>query len=170
MRDDLSTAERTGRRLEGRHVLWSFLAFFAVVFAVNGYFMFTALSTHTGVVAVEPYRKGLAYNERIAADERQHALGWTDALKVTADGKVSVVLTDRDGAPVVYASVSGTLGRPATAREDQLLQFAESGGGSYKAVVDALEEGTWIVALEVRNNPADPDPVYRSRRRVWLKP
>ncbi len=54
--------------LTGRHVLLIFLAFFGSIFAVNGWFLYSALSTHTGVVAVEPYRKGLAYNERIARD------------------------------------------------------------------------------------------------------
>ena len=52
--------------------------FFAVIFAVNGAMIYSAIVTHTGIVSNEPYRKGLHYNERIAADERQSALGWTD--------------------------------------------------------------------------------------------
>ena len=59
-------------RLDGRHVLMMLFAFFGVIFAVNGYFLFSALSTHTGVVAVEPYRKGLAYNH---ADRRRRTAG-----------------------------------------------------------------------------------------------
>ena len=55
-----------------------FLAFFAAVFVVNGAMIYSAVSTYTGLVANEPYRKGLHYNERIAADERQARLGWTD--------------------------------------------------------------------------------------------
>ncbi len=65
------------------------IAFFGVIFAVNGYFLYSALSTHTGVVAIEPYRKGLAYNERIAADERQKALGWQRQTSLARDGRVS---------------------------------------------------------------------------------
>ena len=46
--------------LRGHHVLAGFLAFFGVVLAVNGAMIYSAISTHTGLVAIEPYRKGLA--------------------------------------------------------------------------------------------------------------
>ena len=72
---------RRQQGLRGRHVLVVFLGFFAAVFLVNGAMIYSAVSTHTGLVANEPYRKGLHYNERIAADERQARLGWTDALR-----------------------------------------------------------------------------------------
>ena len=39
--------------LQGCHVLALLVGFFGVVFAVNGYFLAAALSTHTGVVAME---------------------------------------------------------------------------------------------------------------------
>ena len=42
--------------VKGRHVLFMFLGFFGAVFAVNGYFLYEALSTHSGVVAVEAMR------------------------------------------------------------------------------------------------------------------
>ena len=72
-------AQRARRQqgLQGRQVLACSLAFFAAVFIVNGAMIYSALSTHTGLVANEPYRKGLHYNERIAADERQAHLGWS---------------------------------------------------------------------------------------------
>ena len=77
-----------------------FLAFFAAVFVVNGAMIYSALSTHTGVVANEPYRKGLHYNERIAADERQARLGWTDKVDVRRDGHVAIMVADLGGRPV----------------------------------------------------------------------
>ena len=65
--------------LTGRHVLAAMLVFFAVVFAVNAAMIYAALSTYSGVVADEPYRKGLHYNERIVADERQRQRNWREA-------------------------------------------------------------------------------------------
>ena len=62
-------------------MLVAFIAFFGTIFLVNGTLIYEAISTHTGLVANEPYRKGLAYNERIAADERQARLGWTETLR-----------------------------------------------------------------------------------------
>ncbi len=79
------------RVLTGRHVALTFAGFFGVVFAVNIYFVTVALSTHTGVVANEPYRKGLKYNERIAASEQQESLGWKDET-VLSPGRPSLIV------------------------------------------------------------------------------
>ena len=84
----LPAARRKAHGLQGHHVLVVFLAFFAAVFVANGAMIYQALSTHTGLVANEPYRKGLHYNERIAADARQSAAGLGETLEVTRDGRV----------------------------------------------------------------------------------
>jgi nitrogen fixation protein FixH len=86
--------------LRGGHVLGIFLGFFAAVFVVNGAMIYSAVTTHSGLVANEPYRKGLHYNERIAADRRQASLGWTETLEVGRDGSVRLALTEADGRPV----------------------------------------------------------------------
>jgi nitrogen fixation protein FixH len=75
-----SLVARRSRNVNGRDVLAILLSFFGVIFAVNGALIYAAVSTHTGLVANEPYRKGLAYNERILADERQAQLGWSERL------------------------------------------------------------------------------------------
>ena len=79
---------RRPQGLQGHHVLVAFIAFFGTIFLVNGALIYEAISTHTGLVANEPYRKGLAYNERIGADERQARLNWTETLQVGRDGHV----------------------------------------------------------------------------------
>ena len=53
-------------------MLWAFLAFFGTVFAVNGAMIYAAVSTYTGLVANEPYRKGLALQR---AHRRRRAPG-----------------------------------------------------------------------------------------------
>jgi nitrogen fixation protein FixH len=153
----------------GHHVLFGILAFFAVVFAVNGYFLFAALSTHSGVVANEPYRKGLDYNARIAADERQAELGWHDEVSVTGDGKVSVTVLDHQTQPLSGLVISGTIGRPSTVRHDRTFRLAEQERGRYATEVGALEPGSWIIAIEARSGAEDIEPAYRARRRLWLK-
>lgn len=154
--------------LEGRHVLYALLAFFGVVFAVNGYFLYSALSTYSGVVAAEPYRKGLAYNERIAADERQQVLGWQDRIAATTGGALTVALTDGAGTPIHGLAVKATVGRPSTRQYDRVASLAEGASGAYAAELGALEEGSWIVAIEVHSRGAEA-PVYRAKRRLWLK-
>lgn len=156
--------------LKGHHVLMAFLGFFLVVFAVNGVFLYSAISTYTGIVAVEPYRKGLNYNRRIAADEAQKAQGWQEALEVTRSGQVTLRLSNRLGAPVEGLAVIGTFGRPSTAQHDAKLELAELRPGTYTARIAPPEPGAWIVALEARPLAAPNEITYQLRKRLWLKP
>ena len=128
---------RRPQGLQGRHVLVAIIAFFGTVFLVNGALIYEAVSTHTGLVANEPYRKGLAYNERIGADERQARLGWTETLQVGRDSHVMLALAERDGRPVRGLKVEAVLGRPADqplrrrarARRDGAGPVRNAGGG-----------------------------------------
>jgi nitrogen fixation protein FixH len=150
-------------------VLGTFLAFFAAIFAMNGVLIYWAVATNSGLVANEPYRKGLHYNERIAADERQKRLGWrVDTLELTKDGRVTLVLTDKAGHPVSGLKVETMLGRPATNRQDIRVAMVEVAPGRYEARTSALAAGFWLVVLEARG--ATEEPIYRIRRRVWLTP
>lgn len=166
---DRAQTRRSPMRLEGQHVLLMLLAFFGVVFAVNGIFLASALRSYTGVVSNEPYVKGLKYNQRIAADERQQALGWQQQLQVDANGLVSVSFRDEAGHPVRGLKVSGSIGRPSTGRLDRFFQLTEIDPGLYVAQAGNLEPGTWVVGLEGASSESSPDPVYRLRRRVWLE-
>lgn len=59
------------KKESGLWVLWAFLAFFAVFASVDAYFVYKALSTHTGVVVENAYEIGLNYNDIIEKAERQ---------------------------------------------------------------------------------------------------
>jgi len=56
---------------------WIFVAFFAVVISVNGVMIFFAYDSWTGLETKDHYLKGLAYDDTIAAQKAQEALGWT---------------------------------------------------------------------------------------------
>ena len=170
MKDATPTPPVAPGVLTGRHVLMALLGFFGVIFLVNGYFLRAALSTYSGIVAVEPYRKGLQYNQRIADDARQGALGWIDAIDVAADGTLSVTLRRADGTAVSDQAISGGIGRPSTGDHDQAFRLREVEPGRYAAGVGKLAGGTWVVTIEARGAEGDQEPVYRARRRLWLKP
>ena len=162
--------ERSGV-LTGRHVFIALVGFFAIVFAVNAYFIRAALSTHTGVVANEPYRKGLKYNERIAASEQQASLGWKDEIVLAPDGRRLVVtFRDKGGEPVGGLEVSATIGRAATSREDIPLSLRETSAGQYEAPLTLAGEGRYVANIEARTaSGPDADVIYRARSRLWLK-
>ncbi len=161
------------RVITGRHVLFGMIAFFGVIFAVNGVFLYESLSTYTGVVSNEPYRKGLNYNERIEAEKEQEALGWVSdiALAGTGDG-LDIVINDHNGSPVGGLSFDGRLGRPATAEMDVVLDVKETAPGRYRAAFSTIEPGAWQVDLTARQLTSAGDKIiWRARKRVrWQKP
>ena len=166
-------ARAGGGVLKGWHVLAALIGFFGTVFAVNGVFLYMALTTHTGVVAVEPYRKGLHYNDRIAAEERQTQLGWELVAEQTVPGgPLRVSLTAGDGGGVSGLSIDATLGRPSTSRHDVRLVLVETSSGVFIASLAGLEPGAWILDIDARR-PARAEPdgqqQFRARRRLWLK-
>lgn len=167
-------ATRTERgTIQGWHVLAGMIAFFGVIFAVNGVFLVSALNTHTGIVSQQPYRKGLDYNQRIAADARQQQRGWVDQVALDrAQGVARLVLADKDGQPVTGLAVRGFLGRPSTQQHDTRLTFEETATpGTYTARVGQRAPGNWLLQLEAREAGAqENDVAYRLRKRLWLKP
>ena len=156
--------------LTGWHVLAILMVFFGIVFTVNGMMAYSALSTYSGDVAMEPYRKGLAYNRRIAADEKQQARQWHEMLDLTADGHVQVAVIDHNGAPVTGMNMSAELGRGASDRFDHTLKLREIEPGKYAADGGKLETGSWIVSIAGKSTDGDDQTIYRLRRRLWLKP
>jgi len=164
----MHNAAPNSRVLTGGHVLLALVLFFAVVFAVNAYFITVALSTYSGVVANEPYRKGLRYNERITADERQHELGWTDEISLAPDGgSLSVVLRGRDGEPIRSLKVTGRLGRPATTSGEVPLMLDEAAPGRYETTLLLDGNGAFVASIEAQDGASSV--VYRARKRLWLE-
>jgi nitrogen fixation protein FixH len=162
-------ARRRRKGLDGRHVLAGLVAFFSAVFAVNGAMIYSAISTYSGVVSSEPYRKGLHYNDRIAADARQANLQWQDAIALQGEGRVLFRLTDADGSPVRGLDIEAVVGRPTTNRQDVKLILQPLADGSYAGQIAPLPPGIWLVTIEARLT-GSPDPVFRTRRRLWITP
>ncbi len=159
--------------IQGWHVLAGMIVFFGIIFVVNGVFLVSALNTHTGIVSQQPYRKGLDYNARIAADARQQKRGWTHVASLDVkQGIARLELADKQGRPVSGLSVRGFLGRPSTEQHDTRVTLSETETpGIYSAPVGALSPGNWLLQLEVRETKSDGIEVaYRLKERLWLKP
>lgn len=165
----MSSSRRAGS-LNGRHVLLAFIGFFLIVFAVNGVMIYKAESTFGGLDTDDAYRKGLAYNDRIAAAAAQAALGWRDSLAYVPETRhVRLSLTDSAGAPVAGLSVTADMQRPATDRFDETLYLTQTGPDLYEADAARLEPGWWTVDVRARHG-AEGAAVYEARHRLWIKP
>jgi len=151
-------------------VLIVFLGFFATVFLVNGIMVYEALSTFAGLETADSYRKGLAYNARIAEGAAQAQRGWRDRLAYVSDTqRVRIDIADPAGAGVPGLAITGEIGRAATDRFDRKLAFVETGPGAYEADAAGLEPGWWTVDIEGRGGAAG-DVLYEARERLWIKP
>ncbi len=159
------------RAITGRHVLFALLAFFGVIFAANGAFIWLALGTFTGLQEDGSNQRGLGYQQQLDAAAAQAARGWQLQLEhlVGADGQLllQVALRDRDGAAVDGIAVLGQLRRPADASFDQDLTFTPEGGGRYRAAVDLAGPGQWDIWLETARHGGVP---HRHRQRIWVAP
>jgi nitrogen fixation protein FixH len=154
--------------LRGRHVLLGLIAFFGLIFLVNGIFAYYAITTFGGGDTNNPYQKGINYNETVAEAARDTELGWQAQLTYgAAAGRLTLSLTDRDGHNVSGLHFSGTIGRPATDREDLSTKFDEAESGTYAATV-RLAPGQWIVQLHSDELSRAGDPVFRLKQRVFV--
>lgn len=156
--------------LNGRHVLFAILGFFAAVMAVNAVFVYFAASTFTGLEAPKAYRSGIAYNESLAAAAAQARLGWTPALRVDAEAPetaVALTLTDDGGRPLQGLVVNATWRRPTQAADDQAMALSPEGPGRYAGRIALPARGQWdliLVAEDARGHR------FRLDRRLWIKP
>jgi len=159
--------------LSGRHVLLAMVAFFGVIIVADATMIYTAVSTFGGVDNANAYRDGLAYNTRIAREERQAALGWQDKVELLADpSRLRVSLRDASGAIPTAVRLEATLGRPATNRADTQLRLVEISPGLFEApVADDPGPGTWVATVRAfQADEAATEPVYQTRRRLWVAP
>ena len=153
---------------QGRHVLIGLVAFFGVMLLANGIFLYYALETFPGGDTSDPYRKGMHYNDTIAAAARQAEQGWrTELIYNSKTGRLTLSLWDKEGQPVAGLHNSAILSRPATDREDHAVKFSETQAGMYAAEL-RLAPGQWVVQLQSEELSRAGDPAYRLKQRILI--
>jgi nitrogen fixation protein FixH len=153
--------------LTGRRVLIVLAACFATVFAVNGFFIYKALSTAPGEENGASYEAGLRYNSVLAAQHAQDILGWRHQISQDK-GSLRLAFLDAAGRPVTRLALDTEIERPAKPGHLSLA-FEESGDGIYQAPL-SLGAGTWIVSITAkRSGTGEPSQIlYRLKERIWI--
>lgn len=163
--------QRTSKELKGWHVLIWMLVFFGVMFAVNGVFLYYALTTHPGEQVEKSYLQGLNYNATLEARAHQEELGWTSALGVveqTGDVPLLVAqMTDRADAPLNGLAVTASLHRHTTADAPVLVTLTAVSSGEYAARMEGLPSGTYDVILQARSAGAETVE-FEAHKRLYL--
>lgn len=159
----------TPRELTGRFVLFVFIGFFGVVFAVNAVMAYFATSTFGGVETASSYKAGLAFRQEQQSAHAQDARGWR--VRAAIDRKISdAVVLDAwvevpNGQTPRELTALARLVHPADARRDHALELTEISNGHYRGTSDA-EPGQWDLIIDVMQ---ENERVFRSKSRIMLK-
>jgi nitrogen fixation protein FixH len=157
-------------RLTGKHILLILLAFFGIVSAVNGAFIYFALRTGPGEEQGASYEAGLRYNAILSEERSQDALRWRHQSQFE-NGALRVSISDKDGAPIAGLSVTGNFGRPASNGDDKSLAFKEIDAGLYEAELAKSGPGSWVLAFTAEKPRRGAEATtYRVKERLWLSP
>ncbi len=155
------------KELTGRHVLVMLLAFFGVMFAVNGYFTVAAVSSFRGEDVPRSYRQGLEYNKTIEARTVQTGLGWTARTNlIETEGNLPILilmLQDADGRGLEGVSFEAVLRHPTDTMNDTVITFEGTGAGRYVAPID-VASGNW----DVRATAIKGLDRFKLRQKIWV--
>ncbi|MHA7898341.1 MAG: FixH family protein [Henriciella sp.] len=144
----VASSDTNGKPLKGWHVLLIMLGFFGVIFAVNGVFLYHAITSFPGEDVKKSYVQGLNYNDTLAARAAQAELGWT-AEAGLQNGDLIFRLQDAEGVPLSNLAVIGEIRRRATRDADQSVVFQANAAGEYVVPSAALEPGQWALRISV---------------------
>jgi nitrogen fixation protein FixH len=162
-------ASAAPKPLTGTKVLVILVAFFGVVFGVNGIMMKLAIETLPGTEVDSPYAAGLVYEKEINAARDQAARMWqvNANIKRGADGAATLQVEARDasGQPLTGLKFKGTLERPTDKRADTPVELSEVGIGIYRGNATAVAAGQWDLVLE---GDARGERMFLSKNRVIL--
>lgn len=134
-------ADRAKKDPRDKWIPYYFVAFFAVIALLDGFFVYKAISTQTGVVTENSYEKGLDYNHVIEAAKAQPDMKNTITYE---DGTLTWQL------PIEDATASAFIVRPIQDGHDFEITLQHFGNGVYKASPDLPMKGLWTARLSAK--------------------
>lgn len=129
---------------------WVFVGAMLVVIAVNAAMVTFALKSYSGLAVEKPYERGVHYNDVLAAQRGQDALGWRVSLTVEP-GQLVLRLQDRDGQPLDHVGITARLERPVANDAPQPVAFVHAGAGLFVAPLAVPHPGQWDVKAALRH-------------------
>ncbi len=155
--------------LTGRMVLVCLVAFFGVVFGVNGVMVHEALSTFSGVETESSYQAGQLFERDVAMAKAQDAQHWQIDAKVTpaADGSARLDVLARDAAGTMLTGMDATalFERPTDRRLDRRVAVNKDAPGRFSGSA-AIPAGQWDLVIELYRQG---DRLFRSKNRVVIR-
>mgnify|MGYP006442289009 CR=1 FL=1 len=148
--------------------LWIIIAGFSIVLIANGFLVYYALNTWTGLETEQHYAKGLAYNNNLDAAKRQQALEWHDEMEIEFTGSsipvtglAHVKFSDKAGNPLTDLTVKILATRPTHDGFDQEFFVLHEGNGRYRVPFSLPLKGQWEFRILARRGKDDYQRVER---------
>lgn len=135
-----------GFHLTGRHVAAIFVAFFAVVIAVNVLMASYAVSGFGGTVVDNSYVASQRFNGWLAQARQQDALGWQQETRLDGARHVILKLVGPRSQPM---TVTATAEHPLGRAPDLDLRIERQADGEWRAA-QPLPAGRWIIHWTAR--------------------
>lgn len=165
------TPLRKSKELKGWHVLMIMLAFFGVMFAVNGVFLYYAITSHPGEQVEKSYAQGLNYNDTLEARARQAELGWTSALGIVTGERDTAALVaqmaDSGGQPLSGLALRATLHRHMSSDANVHLDLTPTALGEYSVDLTGLPAGDYDVIVTARQANSE-EVLFEAHKRLYL--
>lgn len=163
------SASLTSRRQRGSWIPWIFVAGFGVIILVNAVLAVFAINSFSGIETEQAYKTGLAYNDVMAAREKQAARGWRHELLYAPDeaggGRFEITFAGRAGEALQDLAVVAQIGRPVHDGADQKITLTPAGGGKYSARLTLPFKGQWSAEISATGIGAP----YHIRERFWVR-
>lgn len=155
------------REMTGRKVLLWLTGFFALVMAVNIFFVVISLKTFRGEDEQKPYLQGVEYNQTLAIRAEQTKIGWHATIGASrassGDVEISVFLNRGNAASVSPVRLKGELRHPADENKDRAFVLSETASG-YRARLRGVSAGEWDVVVTTQ----DSKHPFEASRRLWV--
>lgn len=130
-----------------------FFIFFAVVIAVNVFFVYISKQSWRGVVTEDAYQKGINYNKTIEQVKKQEELGWQVKVRYEGakNGVMMINVFDRKGKVINDANIYVEFRRPTQEGYD-FAQAIPMSGGIYISKINFPLLGQWEAQIVVNRN------------------
>lgn len=150
------TAESNpNKTLTGKHVLLMFLAFFGVIFAVNGIFLSKAITSFPGETSKKSYLQGIHYNDTLDEKRIQALTGWrAEVGVVSSDDSIPLLvarLYDKNNVPLSDLTVDAELIQHSGKHTALEANLNVSAKGEYSLTLEKLNAGRWTAHIHAQS-------------------
>jgi len=152
-----SPQDENSQKNKAGFIPYLFFIFFAVIFAVNVFYIYLSKTSWRGVATEDGYQKGVNYNQTLKYVEQQKKLGWRFEIQYLPLAKnlakLQVCLRDKNNQLIKNAALYALMTRPTQDGFDFKQDFLLD-GNCYEAKINFPLKGLWQLEIVARRDDA----------------